>query len=614
MRRLSTITALIALVVALSAWGKDDERVVIENLNNHFTLEPDKDRTRIVSIKEQKSIGYKALRNNVTAYAATGYNDYVKVNSAKAKGAKPIYGSGTTAGIFYNDSRMCIIPIRIEKAGESTEAKFECVNSHPEMGISMFIGEQYPVENYRLTVTIPIEMRDIYNISVTNLADSCYTIARDSSPDGKWWNITLSASNLPKLSLPDGTPPARAALPYLRLTGMFADVNDYYCRMSQYAQRPDPQIAAVGDMAKQITGQCTSERDKIAAIFHWVNDNIRYIAIEHGELGWEPDLASSVLEKRYGDCKGSANLIKEMLKAVGIDGRLVWIGTAEIPDKWTDYPMFSTGNHQIAAAILPGDSILYLDGTVGVADLGYYSPGIQGKQTIIENGDQCIVHQVPMMLPEWNADEVRVDYTIRGTQLVGKYTETVSGSYKSSLLNRLRSTDQHSHTKLLKQYVNEGRKSWSFDSIAVTGTEPDKGPAVVTAAVTRNNALQQAVGYYYVALDLLPSLGSMLYDLKERTAPGYISSNHRIVRQSTIQLPDTMQISQLPESFSVANDCMKGTLHYTLANHTLTAILTIDMNQGIIPRNELERFNSDIRALRKAVNNIIIITPNISCE
>ena len=200
------------------------------------------------------------------------------------------------------------------------------------------------------------------------------SITRAPSPDGKNWVITLAASDLPALNLPSDAPSPRRTLPLVCFTGMFKDVNDFYTRIRQYILRQDPGLENVAEKARQITSQCKSDAERIAAIHHWVHTNIRYIAIEYGELGWEPELASVVLQKRYGDCKGSANLIKAMLNAVNIDGRMVWIGTRSIPDDWTARPLFSTGNHMIAAAILPSDSILYLDGTVGATDCGYY-PG-----------------------------------------------------------------------------------------------------------------------------------------------------------------------------------------------------------------------------------------------
>src|SRR5206468_747526 len=82
--------------------------------------------------------------------------------------------------------------------------------------------------------------------------------------------------------------------------------------------------------ADEIIAEKTNDIDKIKAIFYWVQNNIRYIAFEDGIAGFLPDKADEVLRKKYGDCKGMANLTKELLKAEGFDARLCWLGINHI--------------------------------------------------------------------------------------------------------------------------------------------------------------------------------------------------------------------------------------------------------------------------------------------
>ncbi|MCC7297798.1 MAG: transglutaminase domain-containing protein, partial [Bacteroidia bacterium] len=63
---------------------------------------------------------------------------------------------------------------------------------------------------------------------------------------------------------------------------------------------------------KLIAGK-TTDQDKIKAIYYWVQDNIRYIAFEDGIAGFKPEECADVYNNRYGDCKGMANLLVNML-------------------------------------------------------------------------------------------------------------------------------------------------------------------------------------------------------------------------------------------------------------------------------------------------------------
>lgn len=605
---LKTAVALWFVFASLLLQAAEPVNVVVDRMTDHYTLIPDKSGQNIECIKQHRTMAFRATKTAATAFASISYDDNKSVDAAKAKGSKPIYGNATSAGIFFDDSRMCILPIKLEGTDKSVEAKFTCTLKRPEHGFMTFVGSNYPVEQYTLTVTMPIGMKSTYDIAATNMPHDA-AITREPSPDGKSWVITLTASGLPKLELPSDAPSPRATLPLVCLTGMFSDVNHFYSHIRRYIRSSDPGIAEVQEKARQITSQCTTDAQRIAAIFHWVNSNIRYIAIEHGELGWEPELASVVLQKRYGDCKGSASLIKSMLNAVNIDSRLVWIGTRSIPDDWTDRPMFSTANHMIAAAMLPGDSILYLDGTVGASDFGYYPSSIQGKQTLIENGDGCIVHRVPVLPPSQNCDEVAVHYTVHpdGT-LTGNFNETLTGHYKSMLLNALESIDERHRDRSLLSFINEGRKTWTFDNVLLINGAVDNGPSIITANVTRSAGIQKAGGNTYLSLDIMPTIIDMLFDMKERTAPGNIASSKRHLRTVSVQLPEGMALRELPQSTTIANSAVTASLHYTLGNdNVVTAQLQIDFTPGIIPLSELESYNNDIRKLSRAVNNKLVL-------
>src|SRR5690606_20483038 len=136
--------------------------------------------------------------------------------------------------------------------------------------------------------------------------------------------------------------------------------------------------------------------EKIKAIYYWVQDNIRYVAFEDGLAGFIPDNCQNVYQKLYGDCKGSANLLKEMLILAGFDARLVWIGTRDIIPLSASIPSIATSNHMIAAVEHNGDW-LYLDGTTSFQPIGEYQDQIQGQETMIEGvgKDDFILSKVP---------------------------------------------------------------------------------------------------------------------------------------------------------------------------------------------------------------------------
>ena len=85
----------------------------------------------------------------------------------------------------------------------------------------------------------------------------------------------------------------------------------------------------------KIKASSATELDIVRNVFYWVQENIQYVAFEQGMRGFIPHNGSYVCEKRYGDCKDMANLIVNMLKLANVKAYHTWIGTRDLPYKYT---------------------------------------------------------------------------------------------------------------------------------------------------------------------------------------------------------------------------------------------------------------------------------------
>lgn len=602
------------LLCALQAGAKKVENnIIITEYVRDYTLVPDKAGEKIAEIKEAQTIRYKATRAEATAKSYVFYDDFTTVDKVKhkAKGIKPIYTSATSEGVFYDDSKMCFLPLPLEEVDKEMEVRFELTKTRPDLEPFIFIGDIYPVRHEVISFTMPIAFKDRYDIYTTNLPESA-EITRQESPDGKNWIISITATDIPDFDIPDDAPSARKILPGVLLKGYFNGVDDLYTAMRSRTLEEDPDPEAVAAKAHEITDTCATGTDKAKAIYRWVHENIRYVAIEHGDLGHKPDLASEVLRKRYADCKGSANLIKAMLNAVGLDGRLVWIGTDEIPEDWTDRPVSSTGNHMIAALVAPDGEITYLDGTTGISDFGYYPPSIQGKQTLVEDGDKCIIGRVPVLDQSLNSDSVTLDLTLDGTSLKGKMTETVNGSYKAGLLNSFRDTDPHRHAKILKNFVTESRPAWVPENITVQNKMPDNGPTVISCDLEIQRAAKVAGGKTYIILNLFPQLESMVFDTKDRVYDGKTPTRKLVRRTARLTLPTGNELASLPEDVSVNNEWFEGSTAYrqakTEGGDTVVDIeFSFKITDTYVPLDKMEQYNTAIKQMARAASAALTV-------
>src|SRR5207237_3093830 len=101
-----------------------------------------------------------------------------------------------------------------------------------------------------------------------------------------------------------------------------------------------------------LTAQASAQLDKIKSVAKFVQEDIRYVAIELGIGGWQPHPASDVFTHRYGDCKDKATLMSSMLTAIGVESYYVVINT-ERGSITGDTPAHNGFDHVILAIKLP---------------------------------------------------------------------------------------------------------------------------------------------------------------------------------------------------------------------------------------------------------------------
>ncbi|CAI2790310.1 Uncharacterized protein involved in cytokinesis, contains TGc (transglutaminase/protease-like) domain [Serratia grimesii] len=136
---------------------------------------------------------------------------------------------------------------------------------------------------------------------------------------------------------------------------------------------------AVQAMADHITAGIDDRREQAAAIYRWVAQNIRYVAVYLGNGGLEPNSAQSILDNHYGDCKDHVVLLEALLAAKGIESSPVLIGMMKGPIL-PEVPLLGRFNHAIT--YVPEFDV-YLDSTSPWARFGQLPEGDLGVPVLL---------------------------------------------------------------------------------------------------------------------------------------------------------------------------------------------------------------------------------------
>jgi hypothetical protein len=140
-----------------------------------------------------------------------------------------------------------------------------------------------------------------------------------------------------------------------------------------------------------LTDHLSDPRQKVYALYDFMQKNTRYISIQLGIGGLQPFPAEYVATKKYGDCKALSNYMIALLKEAGLPGRYVEIwGGRDVPDWVADFPC-SQGNHVISCVPLDRDTI-WLECTDPTRTPGFMGSTTGGRQAVLidDNGGHVV--------------------------------------------------------------------------------------------------------------------------------------------------------------------------------------------------------------------------------
>lgn len=593
---LNILLLVIGSVAAHASKVEDDPNLVIENRVAKYDLVPGTDG-KLASIKVRDEMRFSAKRVDEQALAYTHYHDKITVDKASAPGAKVKYVQNFSDGTFYDDMRTCIMTFPV-KAGKEAKAVFETTITDPTQFCDIWFDRFYPVDTYTIEINVPAQLASKMRFDPRHLPAGTQLLSTADAKGNLRYDLTLKDVKAFK-SEPLGMP-STLCNPRIMVSGVFDGVEEVYRYLMSFVDQNEPVDDAVAQLAASLTAGCGDDIAKIDTIASWVRQNIRYVGIEHGEYAHKPDAATSVLKKRYGDCKGSANLIKAMLKSTGIDGRLCWIGTyPQIDFTWEEYPSIGAGNHLIAAAVL-SDTIIYIDGTASYLPKGYIPNSIQGQKAMIENGETPLLVDVPRRPVDSSIDKIKAAYAVADGKLSGHIHRKLTGTLCSVYDNAFNMTSSDRRDLMLVKNLSTDRKSVSVSNVDYRRSAPNAPCAFIDYDIVDQSALTTSTKADYVAIDLLRDEFVEPVDTDDRQGGVLIKMPYKYMAEATLDVPEGYADVVLPEDYTIDNKWYEGAIKYTRSDDKIKIVCEIAPRELTASPDELAEWNKVVKEARKA--------------
>ncbi|MDF3069237.1 MAG: hypothetical protein K0R38_4838 [Polyangiaceae bacterium] len=356
----------------------------------------------------QYGFAYEADRQVVQLRGAKVYRADGKIDEAVEYGE----GSADDPSIsMYTSARSFYVQFPRLEPGDVVELRYRVDDVTPRNEFGNYFGEIValqggePVSNAEYVLITPKERTFYFDQTIAGLTTS-------NVVSGNQRIYRFAAKDIAPLNPEPAMPPWPEVLGSVHVSTYqnWDDLGRWYWGLIRDQFDLDEETRK---LAKKITEGKTTELEKVKAVYKWVTDNTRYVALEFGIYGYKPRRCVQTVARGWGDCKDKATVIVTLLKELGIKSTMVVTRTRMRGDYRSKLASFAPFDHAIA--YVPSLD-LYLDGTAEHTGI-YELPKMDvGAVVLLVNEGKAQLTRIPYADPEKNfvRRELSVDLDAKG--------------------------------------------------------------------------------------------------------------------------------------------------------------------------------------------------------
>ncbi len=181
-----------------------------------------------------------------------------------------------------------------------------------------------------------------------------------------------------------------------KYTGDFSSWNSYGQWVYQLIENRDVLTPAAIEEIKSLTDPIPNKKDKVKALYQYMQRKTRYVNIALGIGGLQPVPAADVHEKGFGDCKALSNYMKALLKSIGINAYYTVIGHGPHQKiKFPEFPSQNQSNHIILCVPTDQDTT-WLECTSQTIPFGYIGSGNSDRYALVITPTGGVLTRTPV--------------------------------------------------------------------------------------------------------------------------------------------------------------------------------------------------------------------------
>ncbi|MEO5775638.1 MAG: transglutaminase domain-containing protein [Flavobacterium sp.] len=513
--------------------------------------------------------------------------------------------------LFYNDAKVKYMTVDFPVQGYTYRYEMEKKYDDAKYFTTLYFNDEYPILKKTISFSIP----NWLEIELKEFNFEGYKIKKTSRQENNMTYVTYTLDDVPSVYKVEDAPGRSYTYPHILVlaksfskdgvqTTLFKTSDDLYKWYKSLLAMMTDDTSVMKAKVEELTANAKTDEQKIKNIYYWVQDNIRYIAFEDGIAGFKPDESNHVFEKRYGDCKGMANLIKQMLKIAGFDARLSWIGTKHIAYNYT-IPSLAVDNHMICTLINKGKKY-YLDGTEKFNSFGEYAERIQNKEVMIEDGDKCIIEKIPAVTHEANKEQFTATLSIENEHLVGNCNHNYIGESRAQFLNIYNNFETSKKKERLDGFLSKQDKNIITSDVKTSDFQNREIKLNLDYKINIANKVSSFDNEMYIDLEFMNEYKGFM--LKDRKVDYEMDYKTNYESQINFIIPDGYKVTKLPSNLTIRENDFDINITFDKNDKEIIYKKSFIFKNGVIKANEMEKWNDFIKKMIENYNQQITIS------
>ncbi len=575
-------------------------------------------------INETVYISLVSAKNKTVYNQTIFYDDQSSIEDVvlrnelnKAIQPKITYGNYQSENVFYDDVKIGTFDVYFPEAGLEKKIEYRKTYHDYKFLPKIYFPAQFPSVLTEIKVNVPAWLNiELVRFNFDNNRIEEKTEKR-LSIDGEleYTTHTFSAHDVNAYKREVNSPSVESIQPHFFILfksftkenkehQLMKDMRELYSWCSSLCGRNENDTSMLANTVKDITAGKKTDEEKILSIYNWVQEKIRYVAIEEGLKGYQPEIADKVFTNMYGDCKGMSNLLKQMLQAAGYDARLCWIGTRDIP--YPDlYPIPGTFNHMICSVTLNGKTY-FLDGTEDHIELGEIPYRLQGKKVVIEDGENFIIDTVPSAGYKSNLQESFTQLKITGNRLTGYKKINFNGEEKLNFASGYADIKTDIKEQSLKEYLGGNNKNIKISDIEISDLTEKKAPLRLNYNFSVDNHIYESGDELFVFLDFEKDYSNYIID-SLRVQDWELNHCIYIKSKEELEIPDGYSLQSQPGNFTYENSDYSIAIKTTEKGNKIEYTSEFIFKTGVIRKKDFKNWNAISTKLGEIYNTPLIL-------